>query len=65
MVGRVGGAAGGDADSPASRQLTTGGSRQYRGEAPPAVREKWEDLDLDAAMDMTADRGDRGPRGMN
>ena len=57
----------GDPDSPVSRgrlcpkgsasmQLTTGGSRQYRVKYRRAFGKNWEDLDLDTAMDMIADR---------
>ena len=57
----------GDPDSPVSRgrlcpkgsaslQLTTGGSRQYQIKYRRPFGEKWEDLDLDTAMDMIADR---------
>ena len=57
----------GDPDSPVSRgrlcpkgsaslQLTTGGSRRYRVKYRRPFRTKWEDLDLDTAMDMIADR---------
>jgi formate dehydrogenase major subunit len=57
----------GDPDSPVSRgrlcpkgsaslQLTTGDSRQYRIKYRRPFGEKWEDLDLDTAMDMIADR---------
>jgi formate dehydrogenase major subunit len=57
----------GDPDSPVSRgrlcpkgsaslQLTTGGSRQYRVKYRRPFGTKWEDLDLDTAMDMIADR---------
>jgi formate dehydrogenase major subunit len=57
----------GDPDSPVSRgrlcpkgsaslQLTTEGSRQYRIKYRAPFGEKWEDLDLDTAMDMIADR---------
>jgi formate dehydrogenase major subunit len=57
----------GDPDSPVSRgrlcpkgsaslQLTTGGSRQYRVRYRRPFGTKWEDLDLDTAMDMIADR---------
>jgi len=57
----------GDPDSPISRgrlcpkgsaslQLTTGGSRQYQIKYRRPFGEKWEDLDLDTAMDMIADR---------
>ena len=57
----------GDPDSPVSRgrlcpkgsaslQLTTGGSRQYRVRYRRPFGKKWEDLDLDTAMDMIADR---------
>jgi formate dehydrogenase major subunit len=57
----------GDPDSPVSRgrlcpkgsaslQLTTGDSRQYRVKYRRPFGEKWEDLDLDTAMDMIADR---------
>ena len=57
----------GDPDSPVSRgrlcpkgsaslQLTTEGSRQYRVKYRRPFGEKWEDLDLDTAMDMIADR---------
>jgi formate dehydrogenase major subunit len=57
----------GDPDSPVSRgrlcpkgsaslQLTTGDSRQYRVKYRRPFGKKWEDLDLDTAMDMIADR---------
>jgi len=57
----------GDPDSPVSRgrlcpkgsaslQLTTGGSRQYQVKYRRPFGTKWEDLDLDTAMDMIADR---------
>jgi formate dehydrogenase major subunit len=57
----------GDPDSPVSRgrlcpkgsaslQLTTGGSRQYTVRYRRPFGTKWEDLDLDTAMDMIADR---------
>ena len=57
----------GDPDSPVSRgrlcpkgsaslQLTTEGARQYRIKYRRPFGEKWEDLDLDTAMDMIADR---------
>jgi formate dehydrogenase major subunit len=57
----------GDPDSPVSRgrlcpkgsaslQLTTGGSRQYRVKYRRPFGTEWEDLDLDTAMDMIADR---------
>lgn len=57
----------GDPDSPVSRgrlcpkgsaslQLTTGGSRQYQIKYRRPFGENWEDLDLDTAMDMIADR---------
>jgi formate dehydrogenase major subunit len=57
----------GDPDSPVSRgrlcpkgsasmQLTTGGSRQYRVKYRRPFGTNWEDLDLDTAMDMIADR---------
>jgi formate dehydrogenase major subunit len=57
----------GDPDSPISRgrlcpkgsaslQLTTGGSRQYTVRYRRPFGTKWEDLDLDTAMDMIADR---------
>src|SRR5260370_6334411 len=57
----------GDPDSPVSRgrlcpkgsaslQLTTGDSRQYRVKYSRPFGKKWEDLDLDTAMDMIADR---------
>ena len=57
----------GDPDSPVSRgrlcpkgsaslQLTTGGARQYQIKYRRPFGEKWEDLDLDTAMDMIADR---------
>jgi formate dehydrogenase major subunit len=57
----------GDPDSPVSRgrlcpkgsaslQLTTGGARQYRIKYRRPFGENWEDLDLDTAMDMIADR---------
>jgi formate dehydrogenase major subunit len=57
----------GDPDSPVSRgrlcpkgsaslQLTTGSSRQYRVRYRRPFGTKWEDLDLDTAMDMIADR---------
>jgi hypothetical protein len=40
----------------ASLQLTTGGSRQYRVKYRRPFGTRWEDLDLDTAMDMIADR---------
>ena len=57
----------GDPDSPVSRgrlcpkgsaslQLTTGGARQYQIKYRRPFGQKWEDLDLDTAMDMIADR---------
>jgi formate dehydrogenase major subunit len=57
----------GDPDSPVSRgrlcpkgsaslQLTTGGSRQYKVKYRRPFGTQWEDLDLDTAMDMIADR---------
>jgi formate dehydrogenase major subunit len=57
----------GDPDSPVSRgrlcpkgsaslQLTTAGSRQYRIKYRRPFGKNWEDLDLDTAMDMIADR---------
>jgi formate dehydrogenase major subunit len=57
----------GDPDSPVSRgrlcpkgsaslQLTTGGSRQYKIRYRRPFGREWEDLDLDTAMDMIADR---------
>jgi formate dehydrogenase major subunit len=57
----------GDPDSPVSRgrlcpkgsaslQLTTGPARQYRVRYRRAYGTQWEDLDLDKAMDMIADR---------
>jgi formate dehydrogenase major subunit len=57
----------GDPDSPVSRgrlcpkgsaslQLTTEGSRQYKVKYRRPFGTKWEDLDLDTAMDMIADR---------
>jgi len=57
----------GDPDSPVSRgrlcpkgsaslQLTTGGSRQYKVKYRRPFGSDWEDLDLDTAMDMIADR---------
>jgi formate dehydrogenase major subunit len=57
----------GDPDSPVSRgrlcpkgsaslQLTTGGSREYRVKYRRPFGKNWEDLDLDTAMDMIADR---------
>ena len=57
----------GDPDSPVSRgrlcpkgsaslQLTTGDSRQYTVRYRRPFGTKWEDLDLDTAMDMIADR---------
>jgi formate dehydrogenase major subunit len=57
----------GDPDSPVSRgrlcpkgsaslQLTTGGARQYRVKYRRPFGKNWEDLDLDTAMDMIADR---------
>ena len=57
----------GDPDSPVSRgrlcpkgsaslQLTTGGSRQYQIKYRRPFGKEWEDLDLDTAMDMIADR---------
>jgi formate dehydrogenase major subunit len=57
----------GDPDSPVSRgrlcpkgsatmQLTTGGARQYRVKYRRPFSKNWEDLDLDTAMDMIADR---------
>ena len=57
----------GDLDSPVSRgrlcpkgsaslQLTTGDARQYRVKYRRPFGTDWEDLDLDTAMDMIADR---------
>jgi len=57
----------GDPDSPVSRgrlcpkgsaslQLTTGSSRQYQVKYRRPFGKDWEDLDLDTAMDMIADR---------
>jgi formate dehydrogenase major subunit len=57
----------GDPDSPVSRgrlcpkgsaslQLTTEGARQYKIKYRRPFGQKWEDLDLDTAMDMIADR---------
>jgi len=57
----------GDPDSPVSRgrlcpkgsaslQLTTAGARQYQIKYRRPFGEKWENLDLDTAMDMIADR---------
>jgi formate dehydrogenase major subunit len=57
----------GDPDSPVSRgrlcpkgsaslQLTTGDARQYRVKYRRPFGTDWEDLDLDTAMDMIADR---------
>jgi formate dehydrogenase major subunit len=57
----------GDPDSPVSRgrlcpkgsaslQLTTGGARQYQVRYRRPFGTDWEDLDLDTAMDMIADR---------
>jgi formate dehydrogenase major subunit len=57
----------GDPDSPVSRgrlcpkgsaslQLTTGSERQYRVKYRRPFGKEWEDLDLDTAMDMIADR---------
>ena len=57
----------GDPDSPVSRgrlcpkgsaslQLTTGDARQYQVRYRRPFGTDWEDLDLDAAMDMIADR---------
>jgi formate dehydrogenase major subunit len=57
----------GDPDSPVSRgrlcpkgsaslQLTTGGSRQYGVKYRRPFGTEWEDLDLDTAMDMIAER---------
>jgi formate dehydrogenase major subunit len=57
----------GDPDSPVSRgrlcpkgsaslQLTTGSARRYQVKYRRPFGEKWEDLDLDTAMDMIADR---------
>jgi formate dehydrogenase major subunit len=57
----------GDPDSPVSRgrlcpkgsaslQLTTGSARQYRVKYRRPFGKNWEDLDLDTAMDMIADR---------
>src|SRR5262249_44749567 len=40
----------------ASLQLTTGGSRQYTVRYRRPFGTKWEDLDLDTAMEMIADR---------
>ena len=61
----------GDPDSPVSRgrlcpkgsaslQLTTGDARQYRVRYRRPFGTDWEDLDLDTAMDMIADRVIRG-----
>jgi formate dehydrogenase major subunit len=57
----------GDPDSPVSRgrlcpkgsaslQLTTGDAREYRVKYRRPFGKNWEDLDLDTAMDMIADR---------
>ncbi len=57
----------GDPDSPVSRgrlcpkgsaslQLTTGSARRYRVKYRRPFGTEWEDLDLDTAMDMIADR---------
>jgi len=57
----------GDPDSPVSRgrlcpkgsaslQLTTAGARQYKIKYRRPFGQEWEDLDLDTAMDMIADR---------
>jgi formate dehydrogenase major subunit len=57
----------GDPDSPVSRgrlcpkgsaslQLTTGDARQYRVKYRRPFGQDWEDLDLDTAMEMIADR---------
>jgi formate dehydrogenase major subunit len=57
----------GDPDSPVSRgrlcpkgsaslQLTTGSARQYQVKYRRPFSKEWEDLDLDTAMDMIADR---------
>jgi formate dehydrogenase major subunit len=57
----------GDPDSPVSRgrlcpkgsaslQLTTGSARQYKVRYRRPFGKEWEDLDLDTAMDMIADR---------
>ncbi len=57
----------GDPDSPVSRgrlcpkgsaslQLTTGSARQYKVKYRRPFGTDWEDLDLDTAMDMIADR---------
>ena len=57
----------GDPDSPVSRgrlcpkgsaslQLTTAGAREYRVKYRAPFGQEWEDLDLDTAMDMIADR---------
>jgi formate dehydrogenase major subunit len=57
----------GDPDSPVSRgrlcpkgsaslQLTTGSARQYQVKYRRPFGSEWEDLDLDTAMDMIADR---------
>jgi formate dehydrogenase major subunit len=57
----------GDPDSPVSRgrlcpkgsaslQLTTGDARRYRVKYRRPFGQDWEDLDLDTAMDMIADR---------
>ncbi len=57
----------GDPDSPVSRgrlcpkgsaslQLTTGSARQYQVKYRRPFGKDWEDLDLDTAMDMIADR---------
>jgi formate dehydrogenase major subunit len=57
----------GDPDSPISRgrlcpkgaaslQLTTGSAREYRVKYRPARGTDWEDLELDTAMDMIAER---------
>jgi formate dehydrogenase major subunit len=57
----------GDPDSPVSRgrlcpkgsaslQLTTGEAREYKVRYRPPYAADWQDLDLDTAMDMIADR---------
>lgn len=57
----------GDPDSPISRgrlcpkgsatkQLVTGSSREYKVKYRPPYAKKWQELDLDQAMDMIADR---------
>ena len=64
----------GDPDSPVSRgrlcpkgsaslQLTTGDAREYRVRYRRPFGTEWEDLDLEVAMDMIADRVHRGPPG--